>query len=517
MKRHYLLAVIVFGVCSLALAQPVTLNAVLTSSQETPPTTSKGHGTMTATLDASHTSLAVNLVFTGLTGPATAAHIHGQAPPGSAAGVAISFNVPANLSASGNAVNQTFTIDKATGDKLAATPGQYYVNVHTAANPGGEIRGQLAATGTTLTFAGDLRGSNETPPNSSTAVGAYFITLDAANNLTYDINIGPLANPTLAHIHGPNGAAGKSAPVFIGLASSASAFQNGRLQGTVPASAISSLDPTVLAQLRSNPSDFYVNVHTTLDPGGEIRGQLQPAVENDVAVAGKVTNGLGQNFVTDLRVFNPSFDSPTTGLVEFFPAGTSANTNAGASMIVTVPPRGTAVLNDVNGTAALNATGTGALRVSAAQNLVVTSRIYNDQTASGKGTFGQFAPGLARTSLLLHGVIPQLSNQSDLNSGSRTNIGFFNPNGSDAIVRLELRDDAGTVLGTNVFTLAAQSQQQSAIANYFSSADLSKAPNLTLSFDSNLPVAAYGSVVDNVSSDQIFVVAQPDTGAPKSQ
>ncbi len=515
MKRLSILGVFVFGFCSIAFAQPVTFNAVLTASQETPPTNSSGHGTMTATLDASHTSLAVNLVFSGLTGPATAAHIHGEAPPGVATGVVISFNVPTNLSPSGNAVNTTFTIDKATGDKLVANPGLYYVNVHTAQNPGGEIRGQLAATGSTIYWAGDLRGSRETPPNNSTAVGAFFISLDANNNLTYEINTGGLPNPTLSHIHGPGGTAGTSVGVLITFASSASAFQNGRLSGVIPGSAISALDPTKLALLRSDPSQFYVNVHSTLDPGGEIRGQLQPASENDVAVAGKVTNGLGQNFVTDLRVFNPSFDTPVGALVEFFPAG-ATNTSAAASTVVNIPARGTAVMNDVNGASGLNTSGTGGLRVSSSSNLVVTSRIYNDQTAAGKGTFGQFVPGSPRSALLLHGVLPQLSTHSDLSAGSRTNVGFFNPNADTATVRLEVRDETGTSLATAVLALAGLSQQQASIGSYFPGVDLTNRPNLTLTFDSNFPIAAYGSVVDNVSSDQIFVVAQPDTGTPKS-
>jgi CHRD domain len=398
---------------------------------------------------------------------------------------------------------------------MVLSPGLYYVNVHTAQNGGGEIRGQLAATGSTLYFAGELRGSNEVPPNSSTAVGAYFISLDANNNLTYEINTGGLANPTASHIHGPGGSAGNSVGVFIAIATSASAFQNGRLKGVIPGSTISTLNAANLTALRANPGDFYVNVHSTLDPGGEIRGQLTPASEADVAVAGKVTNGLGQNFVTDLRVFNPSFTSPVGALIEFFPAG-AANTNAAASTVANIPPRGTAIMNDVNGSTALNTTGTGALRVSSSSSLVVTSRIYNDQTAAGKGTFGQFAPGSPRGLLLLRGVLPQLSNRSDLTTGSRTNIGFFNPNADAATVRIEVRDETGTSLASAILSLAGLSQQQASIASYFPGVDLTSRPNLTLTFDSSLPIAAYGSVVDNVSSDQIFVVAQQDTGAPKS-
>ncbi len=511
MKRPFITAVAVSALfAAAALAQPITLNAVLTGSQEAPtPTTSPGYGFATVTLDATHTTLTVNVVFTKLTSAVTGAHIHGpDAPAGVAKGVLVSFNVPANLS--GNQISGTFTIPSSVGDGIYANPANYYTNVHTTQNPGGEIRGQLAASTGTVYYAGDLRGTNETPSNSSTAVGAYFISLDQANNLKYEIHIGSVVNPTRAHIH--PGAAGIAGSPIITFATSPSAFQNGRLKGTL---SVASLTSDQLNGLRTTPQNFYVNVHSNAAPGGEIRSQLSFANEYDVAVAGKVTNGLGQNFVTDARVFNPSFDTPIGALIEFFPAG-AANTSASASTVMSIAPRGTAILNDVNGPALLNVTGTGALRVSAATKLAVTSRIYNDQRSSGKGTFGQFAPGINRGSLLMHGVLPQLSNQSDLTSGSRTNIGFFNPNAGTANVRIEVRDETGTSIAVATLALAGLSQQQNNVASYFPGVDFSARQNLTLTFDSSLPIGAYGSVVDNVSSDQIFVVAQEDGGPPKS-
>ena len=492
-----------------ATARAQTFGAVLTPSQETPPVTSNGFGNATVTLDPTHTSITVNLTVAGLTTPVNGAHIHRGAfgVPGS---VVINFNPATNL-ANGR-LNATFTVDKLLGDEIAGNPGNFYVNVHTTQNGGGEVRGQLTQVGdATLLFA-ELRGSNETPPNSSTVVGAALITIDNNNVVTFEINAPGIQSPVAAHIH--TGGSGVAGAVLIGFTPAAT-FSNGRIKGTVQALAQDA------ANIKANPAGFYVNVHTTAFGGGEIRGQLANANEYDVAVSGNVTTGSGDKFVTDLRVFNPSFTSSAVALVEYLVAGSGGNTNATASQTVVIPARGEAVLDDVTGANGLNSAGsTGALRVTSQNQLAVTSNIYNDQRGANKGTFGQFVPAIARASELRRGVIPHLSNKTrDLAnpSGFRTNIGFFNPNQSAVFVRLELRNAAGTLLGQSTVTLAALSQQQNAISGYFSGADLTNASGLTMSFDASAPIIAYGAVNDNVSGDSIFVVAQPDPGVSASQ
>jgi len=175
------------------------------------------------------------------------------------------------------------------------------------------------------------------------------------------------------------------------------------------------------------------------------------------------------------------------------------------------------VLNDVTGPSGLNATATtGAIRVTSAESLVATSRIYSDQRALGKGTLGQFAPAQRFENALRRGVMPQLSNTAGAD-GSRTNIGFFNPNAQAVTVRLELRDNSGNLMGSNTIPLPALWQEQKPIGLYFTSLDLSNAANLTLSFDSSAPIDAYASVVDTTSTDQIFVPGQADVGVAASQ
>jgi hypothetical protein len=89
-----------------------------------------------ATLDTNAKTLTYTITFNALSGPATAAHFHGPAAEGANAGVAVAIGKdPASP------VTGTATLTDAQIADLEA--GKWYVNVHTAANPGGEIRGQL--------------------------------------------------------------------------------------------------------------------------------------------------------------------------------------------------------------------------------------------------------------------------------------------------------------------------------------------------------------------------------------
>ncbi|MBI3416173.1 MAG: CHRD domain-containing protein [Verrucomicrobia bacterium] len=77
----------------------------------------------------------------GLSGPATAAHIHGPADASTAAGVMVGLTAP---SASSGTLSGTIDLTTLTAAQVTAIKtGNAYVNIHTAAHPAGEIRGQV--------------------------------------------------------------------------------------------------------------------------------------------------------------------------------------------------------------------------------------------------------------------------------------------------------------------------------------------------------------------------------------
>jgi CHRD domain-containing protein len=118
-----------------AQAASETFNGTLSGKAEVPPTDSAGSGTAQVTLDAATKEITYKVTYSGLSGPAAAAHIHCGAAAGANAGVAVAFKDAASP------ISGTATLTDAQVADLEA--GKCYVNVHTAANKGGEVRGQL--------------------------------------------------------------------------------------------------------------------------------------------------------------------------------------------------------------------------------------------------------------------------------------------------------------------------------------------------------------------------------------
>ena len=120
-----------------AHAATIHLSADLKASTEVPPKDSAGTGTLTATLNTETNEFKYHVEFSGLSGPAVAAHFHGPAAAGSNA----KPQVPIKASPITSPIDGTATLTPEQAKDLVA--GMWYFNIHTAANPGGEIRGQI--------------------------------------------------------------------------------------------------------------------------------------------------------------------------------------------------------------------------------------------------------------------------------------------------------------------------------------------------------------------------------------
>lgn len=123
---------------TVATSTAVSMSAPLSGAMEVPPTKSTGTGMVDATFDKQSNVLTWTITYSGLSGPATAGHFHGPAGSG--------VNAPPSLPLSGSLdspIKGTATLTAAQASDLTA--GNWYMNLHTAANPNGEIRGQVTA------------------------------------------------------------------------------------------------------------------------------------------------------------------------------------------------------------------------------------------------------------------------------------------------------------------------------------------------------------------------------------
>jgi hypothetical protein len=123
-------------VISMASAETVKLRADLKAVDEVPPNDSKATGSLDATYDTSSKQLSFTATYAGLTGNATMAHFHGPADPGKNAPIL----VPVQGSVASPIKGTATLTDGQAADLMA---GKLYFNVHTEANKGGEIRGQM--------------------------------------------------------------------------------------------------------------------------------------------------------------------------------------------------------------------------------------------------------------------------------------------------------------------------------------------------------------------------------------
>ncbi|MCU0867234.1 MAG: CHRD domain-containing protein [Planctomycetes bacterium] len=243
---------LVLGLLTSAAFAQTYYSASLSGAQEVPPVVTTGRGWSVVRHDPATNDVRIFAYHENLSGAPFAAHLHIGA-----LGVNGPIAVPL-AATSPNTFIGTGTLTPAQAASLVANGT--YVNVHTAANPGGEIRGQVVPSVSTR-YTGALNAAQEVPPNGSTATGLAVAFLhEPENRIVYMVNSTGLVGVVAAHFH--QGAAGVNGPIQIPL--------NG---GGGNYCGVSS--PLTAAQVAAwQANGVYVNVHTAANPGGEIRAQM---------------------------------------------------------------------------------------------------------------------------------------------------------------------------------------------------------------------------------------------------
>lgn len=265
--RSFLLVTCFAIVSSIAEGQ-IFFTAKMDSAQEIPAPTGlvPGKGTGSFVLNSNATQLYYNITVNGLSGTLNAGHFHNGA-----AGVAA--GVVKTLAFVNNTATGTWSSTDATQpltDSLLSEllKGRLYINVHTTANAGGEIRGQVLLTsGVGFTAKMDSIQEIPAPVGAVPGKGTIAVTLGTNGQVTYDGTVTGLSGTiNAAHFH--NAAAGVAGGVVKSIT-----FTNNTTTGTWTGSdGTQPLTDRLLRELIKGR--LYVNVHTTANAGGEIRGQV---------------------------------------------------------------------------------------------------------------------------------------------------------------------------------------------------------------------------------------------------
>ncbi|WP_194756663.1 CHRD domain-containing protein [Aliidiomarina indica] len=232
----------------------------LSGSQEVPAVSTDASGDGYALVNTSDFSIELVAVTQGVD-DASAAHIH-TGRVGTNGGVLVGLEQSSDDLGTWMTPEGT-VIDEEIFAVLAS--GGHYVNVHTPANPDGELRGQIL-TDNFVMFAFPLTGEQEVPSVATDASGdgyALVSTTDFALELR--VLTQGVEDATAAHIH--TGFAGENGPVLVGLE------QDSENANRWMAPAELALTEEILSVLLNG--GHYVNVHTPAFPDGEIRGQIE--------------------------------------------------------------------------------------------------------------------------------------------------------------------------------------------------------------------------------------------------
>jgi hypothetical protein len=290
-------------------------SASLEANKQVPPVTADGRGVAYVVLNSARTEARYAVTYYGLTGILSAGgHFHtgGVSATGPVIKGIASSGGPAAATISGvwKSTDATQPLTLARAESLLA--GKVYVNFHTAANPGGEIRGQVDMT-TGIGFDVVMDGSQQNPAVVASGQGSGYAILNGErNDLHYRFTYYGLSGPLTAGGHFHVGGRGRNGGVVKGIGLAGDPAANSVEGDWASSAATQPLTDALKDSLIAG--SIYANFHTAANPGGEVRGQLgTPATSlADVSIVdltGPVSFTLGQNYPNP---FNPSTRIPFT-------------------------------------------------------------------------------------------------------------------------------------------------------------------------------------------------------------
>jgi uncharacterized protein (TIGR03437 family) len=232
---------------------------------------------------ASVTGLHIHPGAAGVNGPVTVNTGISAASP-----VAVEGGARTNITRQAQVLSTaTAAVDTLKG--LWNDPSQYYANLHTAANPGGAIRGQVMLAETTVVMA-QMNPANEVPPltleASAFGTAVTHVTRDSSGainsaEILFDVNYSFPSAVMFTGLHIHTGAAGINGPVTLnsGLTGPLASAENGRgrLQQRFELPITNAATLAAIEGIRSNPAGHYMNLHTTVNTGGAVRAQVRLA------------------------------------------------------------------------------------------------------------------------------------------------------------------------------------------------------------------------------------------------
>lgn len=256
-------------------------------------------------------------------------------------------------------------VDVTTGAALTALQGiynnaaNYYLNIHTTANPGGVMRGQLEDT-TVNSYQISMSPANEVPAIAgldASAIAKVSVfssrsTPSTSGTVIFDVSTSFPGSTTFTGLHIHTGGATVAGPVSIntgigGANTVTTATGITNIYRTVDVSSLGAAALTAMQGLLADPSGFYINLHTTTNPGGAVRGQLAAApLSAPVVLKSGVTNNASYNLAgttvapgSIAAVFGSDMTNGgvclyTQGCNPSFSAGTMASVMGGTSATV---------------------------------------------------------------------------------------------------------------------------------------------------------------------------------------